>query len=85
MPAPLYWIVQDKVSSSERLVREDGAYWDLAEGSLLPWAKAQSIKLKKVEDTDQVREFEFEATLTITVTDEPDGRKVQIVSSPEKA
>ena len=39
MAERLYWIVQDKVAKVERLVRQDGAYGEHAEGTLLPWAK----------------------------------------------
>lgn len=57
-PPRLYWIVQDKVSMIDRLVREDGAHTEYPEGTMLPWAKAQGLKLKKTVDTDEVREFE---------------------------
>lgn len=66
LPPRLYWIVQDKVSTFERLVRDDGAYWQYDEGTLLPWAKNDGHKLKKVEDTDAVREFEFSLPAEIT-------------------
>ncbi len=58
-PPVIYWIVQDKTNAVERLVREDGSYWQYAVDTLLPWAKSHGVKLKKVEDTDEVREFEF--------------------------
>lgn len=57
-PPRLYWIVQDKVAMIDRLVREDGAHAEYPEGTMLPWAKSQGLKLKKTEDTDEVREFE---------------------------
>ena len=66
LPPRLYWIVQDKVARVERLVREDGAYWQYDENTLLPWAKNDGYKLKKVEDTDAVREFEFSLPAEVT-------------------
>ena len=58
-PPVVYWIVQDKIAKVERLVREDGAYWQFGEGTMLPWAKNDGHKLTKTVDTDEVREFEF--------------------------
>ena len=72
----LYWVVQDKVAGVERLVRQDGAYGEHPEGTLLPWAKGQGLKLKKEVDDDLVREFSFILTAELEeVTKTPDGRE----------
>lgn len=54
-----FFIVQDKVKAEERLVREDGVHTRHEEGTLLPWAKENKIKLTKLIDDDEVREFSF--------------------------
>lgn len=70
-----YYVVQDKVERQERIVRQDGAYGVHPEGTLLPWAKSQGIKLTKDHDDESSREFVF----TLTAEEEaektlPNGR-----------
>ncbi len=55
----LYVVVQDLEASEERLVRQDGAYGSFPSGTLLPWAKAEGIKLAKELDEPGRREFTF--------------------------
>lgn len=51
-------LVQDFVKGEDRVVSMRGSHFSLPGGSVLPWLKAQQIKLKKVEDEPGVlREF----------------------------